>query len=91
MPVIGFIDAIRQALAEEMERDPSVFIMGEDVKLGAFAATRGLVDRFPGPGQPYVRSVYSTLQVSKSSHCRSACPFQAKMLFRTWTLESPLT
>ena len=50
MPVIGFIDAIRQALAEEMERDPSVFIMGEDVKLGAFAATRGLVDRF-GPAR----------------------------------------
>jgi len=50
MPVIGFIDAIRQALAEEMERDPSVFIMGEDVKLGAFAATRGLVDKF-GPAR----------------------------------------
>ncbi len=46
MPDIGFIEAIRQALAEEMERDPTVFIMGEDVKLGAFGATRGLVDRF---------------------------------------------
>jgi len=42
MPVIGFIEAIRQALAEEMERDPRVFIMGLDVKLGAFGATRGL-------------------------------------------------
>ncbi len=50
MPVIGFIDAIRQALAEEMERDPTVFIMGEDVKLGAFAATRGLIDKF-GPAR----------------------------------------
>lgn len=45
---IGFIEAINEALAEEMERDPSVFIMGEDVKLGAFGATRGLIDRF-GP------------------------------------------
>src|SRR5512143_2072737 len=43
---IGFIQAINEALAEEMERDPSVFIMGEDVRLGAFGATRGLVDRF---------------------------------------------
>jgi pyruvate dehydrogenase E1 component beta subunit len=46
MPEIGFIEAIRQALDEEMERDPSVFIMGEDVKLGAFAATRGLYEKF---------------------------------------------
>ena len=46
MPVIGFIEAIRQALAEEMERDPHVFVMGEDVKLGAFGATRGLFETF---------------------------------------------
>ena len=45
---IGFIEAINEALAEEMEHDPSVFIMGEDVKLGAFGATRGLIDKF-GP------------------------------------------
>ena len=45
---IGFIEAINEALAEEMERDSSVFIMGEDVKLGAFGATRGLIDKF-GP------------------------------------------
>jgi len=50
MPELGFIEAIREALAEEMERDPTVFIMGEDVKLGAFGATRGLVDRF-GPAR----------------------------------------
>jgi acetoin:2,6-dichlorophenolindophenol oxidoreductase subunit beta len=50
MPEIGFIDAIREALAEEMERDATVFIMGEDVKLGAFGATRGLVDKF-GPAR----------------------------------------
>ncbi len=46
MPDLGFIEAIQQALAEEMERDPSVFIMGEDVQLGAFGATRGLIDKF---------------------------------------------
>ena len=46
MPDLGFIEAIREALAEEMERDPTVFIMGEDVQLGAFGATRGLLERF---------------------------------------------
>ena len=46
MPDLGFIEAIRDALTEEMERDARVFIMGEDVQLGAFGATRGLIDRF---------------------------------------------
>lgn len=43
-------EAIRDALAEEMERDPRVFVMGEDVGVygGAYGATRGLYDRF-GP------------------------------------------
>ncbi len=31
---------------EEMERDPSTFIMGEDVALSAFGSTRGLIERF---------------------------------------------
>jgi pyruvate/2-oxoglutarate/acetoin dehydrogenase E1 component len=43
-------EAIRDALAEEMERDPHVFVMGEDVGLygGAYGATRGLFERFGG-------------------------------------------
>jgi pyruvate dehydrogenase E1 component beta subunit len=48
MPQINFIQAINQALAEEMERDPLTFLMGEDVVLGAFGATKGLIDKF-GP------------------------------------------
>src|SRR6266481_4407724 len=44
MPQINFIQAINQALAEEMERDPLTFLMGEDVVLGAFGATKGLID-----------------------------------------------
>jgi acetoin:2,6-dichlorophenolindophenol oxidoreductase subunit beta len=46
MPVIGLTEAIRQALAEEMERDPLVFLMGLDVRLGAFGTTRGLFETF---------------------------------------------
>jgi pyruvate dehydrogenase E1 component beta subunit len=48
MPQINFIQAINQALSEEMERDPLTFLMGEDVVLGAFGATKGLIDKF-GP------------------------------------------
>ncbi|RLB24242.1 MAG: alpha-ketoacid dehydrogenase subunit beta [Deltaproteobacteria bacterium] len=50
MRELRYIWAINEALGEEMERDPNVFIVGEDVGLpgGAFGATRGLVDRF-GP------------------------------------------
>lgn len=43
-----YIDAIREALAEEMRRDPKVFILGEDVGPygGAFGVTQGLCDEF---------------------------------------------
>jgi pyruvate/2-oxoglutarate/acetoin dehydrogenase E1 component len=46
MARINFIQAINQALVEEMERDPATFLMGEDVVLGAFGATKGLIDKF---------------------------------------------
>lgn len=48
MAVMTYIDAINAALNEEMERDPNVFIIGEDVgKMGgAFKATKGLLERF---------------------------------------------
>jgi len=43
-------EAIRDALAEEMDRDERVFVMGEDVGLygGAYGATRGLYERYGG-------------------------------------------
>lgn len=50
MAVMTYIDAINAALDEEMERDPSVYIIGEDVgKMGgAFKATKGLLEKFGG-------------------------------------------
>ncbi len=44
MPVIRMIDAVRDALREEMERDPNVVLMGEDIGVngGVFRATDGL-------------------------------------------------
>jgi acetoin:2,6-dichlorophenolindophenol oxidoreductase subunit beta len=46
MAQINFIQAINQALSEEMERDPLTFVMGEDVVLSAFGATKGLFEKF---------------------------------------------
>jgi pyruvate dehydrogenase E1 component beta subunit len=50
MPKITMREAISQALWEEMERDPSVFIMGEEVGVwgGSYAVTKGFYDHF-GP------------------------------------------
>jgi len=46
--VITYLEAIRQALSEEMARDARVFLIGEDVGPygGAFKVTDGLFDRF---------------------------------------------
>jgi pyruvate/2-oxoglutarate/acetoin dehydrogenase E1 component len=46
--VATFVEAIRQGIWEEMERDPSVFCIGEDVGVygGAFKVTDGLLDEF---------------------------------------------
>jgi len=48
MREITYRQALNEALAEEMERDPTVFIMGEDVAIygGAYGVTRGLYERF---------------------------------------------
>ncbi len=48
MAVKSVIEAVREALREEMQRDPNVFIMGEDVgaRGGVFLATQGLVEEF---------------------------------------------
>ncbi len=45
---LTYQEAIREALREEMERDPSVFLMGEDIGKhgGAFGVTRTLFDQF---------------------------------------------
>jgi len=50
MPEITFREALNQAMAEEMERDPNVFLMGEEVGYyqGAYKVSQGLLERF-GP------------------------------------------
>jgi pyruvate dehydrogenase E1 component beta subunit len=48
MPELRMREALRDAMAEEMRRDPSVFVMGEDVAVfeGAFKVTEGLLGEF---------------------------------------------
>jgi 2-oxoisovalerate dehydrogenase E1 component beta subunit len=48
MPPITLLEAIRQGIWEEMERDSRVFVLGEDVGIygGAFKLTEGFIDKF---------------------------------------------
>lgn len=50
MPVMTYRDALRSAMAEEMERDESIVLLGEDIGLygGTHLVTNGLIDQF-GP------------------------------------------
>jgi hypothetical protein len=57
------LEAIRQGIWEEMERDPTVFVIGEDVGAygGAFKVTDGLLDEF-GSGRVIDTPISITLQ-----------------------------
>jgi 2-oxoisovalerate dehydrogenase E1 component beta subunit len=50
MPTLTYLEAVRQGLWEEMERDPAVYCIGEDIGVygGAFKVTEGFLQRF-GP------------------------------------------
>jgi pyruvate dehydrogenase E1 component beta subunit len=48
MSEITYAQAIKDAMCEEMRRDPSVFLLGEDIGKygGAFGVTRGMMEEF---------------------------------------------
>jgi pyruvate dehydrogenase E1 component beta subunit len=48
VPKLSFARALQRALREEMERDPAVLALGEDIRIGLNNVTTGLLDRF-GP------------------------------------------
>ena len=50
MAVMTYREALNEALREEMERDPDVFLMGEEVAQydGAYKVSKGLLDQFGG-------------------------------------------
>ncbi len=46
MPQVTFVDAINQAISEEMRRDEAVFIMGQDIRRSVYGATANLFEEF---------------------------------------------
>jgi len=48
MAMMTYLEAIRRGIWEEMERDPSVFLLGEDIGVygGAFKVTAGMLEKF---------------------------------------------
>ena len=48
MPKLSYLRALNRALGDEMERDPAVFVLGEDIREALTNTTTGLLDRF-GP------------------------------------------
>src|SRR5207245_9326356 len=48
MGLTTYVEAIRQGIWEEMEKDERVFVLGEDVGIygGAFKVTAGMLERF---------------------------------------------
>lgn len=48
MATTTYLEAIRQGIWEEMERDPNVFLLGQDIGVfgGAFKITAGMLDHF---------------------------------------------
>lgn len=48
MPILSYLKALNRALSDEMARDPDVFVLGEDIRVGVSNLTSGLLKRF-GP------------------------------------------
>nr|NIS83575.1 alpha-ketoacid dehydrogenase subunit beta [Anaerolineales bacterium] len=48
MREITYLEAVREALRQEMQRDENVFLIGEDIGVygGAFGVTAGLLEEF---------------------------------------------
>ena len=46
---LSYIQAVNEALRQEMRRDPAVFVMGEDVAGGAGREDQGIIDSWGGP------------------------------------------
>jgi 2-oxoisovalerate dehydrogenase E1 component beta subunit len=73
MAIKSVIEAIREAMTEEMRRDESVFLMGEDVgrRGGVFLASQGLLDEF-GPSRvidtPLAEAAIAGVAVGAAMH-----------------------
>jgi pyruvate dehydrogenase E1 component beta subunit len=50
MSIKTYVKAVNEALGHALRDDPDVFLMGEDIEIGLFQATSGLIDEF-GPNR----------------------------------------
>jgi len=75
MKEITYLEAIREALDEEMARDPSVFILGEDVGVygGAFRVTEGFYEKY---GEWRVLDTPLSESGFTGGHWRSPCRYE---------------
>lgn len=81
MAVKTFREVIAEAMSEEMRRDPSVYLMGEEVAEynGAYKASKGMLDEF-GPGRvidtPITEAGFSGIGVGSTMNgCRPIIEF----------------
>src|SRR3982751_1597917 len=72
MPQMQFREALRAAMTEEMERDPNVLLLGEEVAQynGAYKVSQGMLDQF-GPDRiidtPISEAAFSGLAVGAAT------------------------
>ena len=81
MRTIQFREAVCEAMSEEMRRDPSIYLMGEEVAEynGAYKASKGMLDEF-GPKRiidtPIAESGFSGIGVGSAMNgCRPIIEF----------------
>jgi pyruvate/2-oxoglutarate/acetoin dehydrogenase E1 component len=69
---LTYLEAIRQGIWEEMERDSSVFCIGEDIGIygGAFKVTDGFIDHF-GPERVIDTPIAESAIFSSWIFCRA--------------------
>src|SRR5271154_3129007 len=85
MPTIQFREALRAAMTEEMERDESVFLMGEEVAEynGAYKVSEGMLEKF-GPRRvfdtPISEAGFSGLGVGAA-----CCGLRPIIEFMSWS------
>src|SRR5260370_815028 len=75
MPQLTYLEAVRQGIWEEMDRDPSGFCLGEDIGIygGAFKVTDRFIDRL-GPSRVTDTPIPATqpLALSSTKNLRTA-------------------
>ena len=66
MRELSLSEAIREAMSQEMERDPSIILMGEDVGRfnGAFGVSSGMLEKF-GPERIWDTPISEALEPLK--------------------------